>query len=366
MFARLKGLNRLTKRLADGSRKTYWYAWKGGPRLDGEPGSPEFIASYHKAIAQKVELAPGTLMKLIRSYEETSEFDELAPRTKRDYRQKLALIEKEFGDFPIAALSDPGARGEFKDWRDRLAKRSKRQADYAWVVLARVLSVAKDRGRIANNPCERGGRLYAGSRRDKIWTREDESAFLQTTPAYIRLGFLLALWTGQRQGDLLRLPWSGYDGARIRLRQSKTGTRIEIPVGGPLKLALDEAAKRKRSTVVLTNSSGNAWTEHGFRSSWRKACAKAGVDGLTFHDLRGTAVTRLALAGATESQIAVFTGHSLNDVRDILNRHYLSRDPALAETAVTKLENWSKGEQNLPTDLPTGRVESESRKRKAE
>jgi integrase len=233
-------------------------------------------------------------------------------------------------------------------------------------VLARVLSVAKDRGRIANNPCERGGRLYAGSRRDKIWTREDESAFLQTTPAYIRLGFLLALWTGQRQGDLLRLPWSGYDGARIRLRQSKTGTRIEIPVGGPLKLALDEAAKRKRSTVVLTNSSGNAWTEHGFRSSWRKACAKAGVDGLTFHDLRGTAVTRLALAGATESQIAVFTGHSLNDVRDILNRHYLSRDPALAETAVTKLENWSKGEQNLPTDLPTGRVESESRKRKAE
>ena len=48
MFARLKGLNQLTKRLADGSLKTYWYAWKGGPALNGEPGSPEFIASYHK------------------------------------------------------------------------------------------------------------------------------------------------------------------------------------------------------------------------------------------------------------------------------------------------------------------------------
>ena len=50
---------------------------------------------------------------------------------------------------------------------------------------------------------------------------------------------MLALWIGQRQGDLLRLPWSGYDGAHIRLRQSKTGIRVVIPVGGPLKAALD-------------------------------------------------------------------------------------------------------------------------------
>ena len=78
-------------------------------------------------------------------------------------------------------------------------------------------------------------------------------------PASMGLAFLLAVWTGQRQGDLLRLPWSGYDGSWIRLRQSKTGARVAIPVGGPLKLALDEAAKRKGSTVILTNSTGNAW-----------------------------------------------------------------------------------------------------------
>ena len=73
------------------------------------------------------------------------------------------------------------------------------------MVLARVLSVAKDRGKISVNPCEKGGRLYAGSRRDKIWTLEDENAFLEMTPAYMGLAFLLAVWTGQRQGDLLRL-----------------------------------------------------------------------------------------------------------------------------------------------------------------
>ena len=65
---------------------------------------------------------------------------------------------------------------------------------------------------------------------------------------------------------------------------------------------------------------------------------KAGISGLTFNDLRGTAVTRLALVGCTEAQIASITGHSLRDVHSILDAHYLHRDPALAESAITKLE----------------------------
>jgi hypothetical protein len=60
----------------------------------------------------------------------------------------------------------------------------------------------------------------------------------------------------------------------------------------------------------------------------RKACERAGVDGLTFHDLRGTAVVRLAIAGASVPQIAAVTGHSLKDVEAILDAHYLGRDTA--------------------------------------
>ncbi len=37
----------------------------------------------------------------------------------------------------------------------------------------------------------------------------------------LQAALLLALWTGQRQGDLLRLTWKDYDGAYIRMRQSK-------------------------------------------------------------------------------------------------------------------------------------------------
>ena len=80
----------------------------------------------------------------------------------------------------------------------------------------------------------------------------------------------------------------------------------------------------------------------GFRSSWRKACAAAGISGLTFHDLRGTAVTRLAVAGCTEAEIAAIIGHSLRDVGAILDAHYLHRDPALAERAIHKLEKRTK------------------------
>jgi integrase len=90
-------------------------------------------------------------------------------------------------------------------WRDKLAIRSRRQADYAWTVLARVLSWAKDRGIISVNPCERGGRLYRGSRAEKIWTDDDEAAFYRAAPPHLHLALLIALWTAQRQGDLLRL-----------------------------------------------------------------------------------------------------------------------------------------------------------------
>lgn len=59
---------------------------------------------------------------------------------------------------------------------------------------------------------------------------------------------------------------------------------------------------------------------------------------LTFHDLRGAAVTRLALAGCSEAEIATITGHSMKDVGSILDAHYLHRDSRLAESAIPKLE----------------------------
>jgi integrase len=340
MRVRLKGINSRRKALADGTVRTYYWAWKGGPPLRGEPGTPEFIASYNEAVARKVMPPTGVILSVLQGYQASDDFRGLAVRTRSDYVKHIKAIENEFTDFPLSALTDRRTRGVFMAWRDRLAVKSRRQADYAWTVLSRCLSWALNRGLVAANPCEKGGRLYRGSRADKIWTVDDEAAFLKLAPPHLRLPLLLALWTGQRQGDLLRLPWSAYDGTHIRLCQSKTGTRVVIPVGAPLKAALDAA--RKHGPIMLTSTDRRPWTPDGFRASWRKACAAAGVVGVTFNDLRGTAVTRLALAGCTEAEIATITGHSLRDVRSILDAHYLHRDPALAESAIRKLEKGTK------------------------
>jgi hypothetical protein len=60
----LRGINSKRKKLADGSFRTYYWAWKGEPPLRGEPGTPEFVASYNEAVARKVSPPTGVLQAL--------------------------------------------------------------------------------------------------------------------------------------------------------------------------------------------------------------------------------------------------------------------------------------------------------------
>ena len=93
-----------------------------------------------------------------------------------------------------------------------------------------------------------------------------------------------------------------------------------------------------QSITILVDHHGRPWLTNTFGHGWREACRKAGITGLTFDDLRGTAVARLSLAGCTVPEIAAITGHSLVDVGRILDAHDLHRDPALAAAAIRKLE----------------------------
>jgi integrase len=114
-------------------------------------------------------------------------------------------------------------------------------------------------------------------------------------------------------------------------------------------------AATRRSTIMLTNSEGKPWSESGFQSAWRKATMRAGIHGLTFHDLRGTAVVTLARAGCNEVEIYSITGHKPSDVRAILTAHYLPRDAEVADNAIAKLNRYrdQTGDASLPTALPT-------------
>jgi integrase len=125
---------------------------------------------------------------------------------------------------------------------------------------------------------------------------------------------ILALWTSQRQGD----PWQVHPAAPV-----KDGRERHHPVVGPLKAALDEAARSKVGPLILVNSKQRTRSADTLGMAWHRACRASGINGLTFRDLRGTAVTRLAIAGCIEAEIASVAGHTLRDVRSILDRHYL-------------------------------------------
>ena len=123
-----------------------------------------------------------------------------------------------------------------------------------------------------------------------------------------------------------------------QLKQSKHGRHVVIPVASPLKAELDAAAMTKRAVTILTTTKGTPWTSDGFRTECHKAASKAKISGLTFRDLRGTAVSRLTVAGCSEAGITNIAAHSLRDVGAILDIHCVSRNTGLAESAIRKSE----------------------------
>jgi hypothetical protein len=68
MRIHLKGINSTIAKLANGETVTYYYAWRGGPRLVGEPGSAEFLASYTAAHASRRQLDAATFHSVIAGY----------------------------------------------------------------------------------------------------------------------------------------------------------------------------------------------------------------------------------------------------------------------------------------------------------
>ena len=333
----LKGLHKVKKRLAGGKTQTYYYAWRGGPRLMVDPiiDPAGFVSEFHAISKAAVQPDKDSLAGLIVQYKTSPAYTDLSAVSQRDYDPFLAQLSSEFGDMPIIALNEHGARSVFKDWRDTMAQ-TPRKADRAWAVVKRVFSWALDMELITRNPCTGGGRLWKGTRADIIWTDEQIELANKALSDNLIQALMLALWTGQRQGDILNLTWSAYDGQHIRLKQSKTGKRVTIRVYSTLKTMLD--SMDKQSVTILTSSQGTPWTSDGFKTSWGRAIKRAGITGVTFHDLRGTFITKARRSGATVEEIAAASGHSIKDVTRVLEAHYLAHDEQTNDAVILKME----------------------------
>jgi integrase len=298
----LKGLHRVKAK-----GRIYWYAWRGGPRLAGELGSPEFHTSYNQAIANRQSPHTGRFRSLVTLYKASAEYRRLADSTRRNWGPWLDRIADHFGDLRIAQFDRPDKiRPVIRRWRGANAQ-TPRTADYGMQVLSRVCSYAVDPlGKLAANPCEGIKQLYSASRSEIIWTEADIATLKAVCSEEVAFAVDLAACTGLRVGDLVRLSWSHVGENAIVVTTGESGHRREavIPLYGELRDLL--ARIPRRSPVILTSSTLRPWVKDGLGSSFVKAKKDAWPDGrdLHFHDLRGTAATKFYTAGLTEREIA--------------------------------------------------------------
>lgn len=324
MEARLVGVHKVNATLKNGASVTYYYAWRGGPRIKAKPNTKAFLQEFARLTRDRSQPSKDqTLGWLIGEYQSSAGYRKLRASTRRDYERIIGVLRVKFGTFPVAAVEAKGARKVFLDWRDTMSD-TPRSADMHIVVLARVLSWAKDREIVTRNPLEGVDKLHdGGNRKDAIWMPSQVAHVLAEGAPHIVAVIKMALWTMQRQGDVLTMPTIAYDGGKLWIIQGKTRARVRVAPADEL-LALLADAKAEKRQRILVNSFGDNWTSSGFRASLRKELKRLKIQGVTFHDLRGTGISYAYANGMDIERIAEISGHSKAECEAIIRRHYLA------------------------------------------
>jgi integrase len=307
--------------------RVYRYAWRNGPRLRGEPGTPEFVASYNEAVESRKALDTDKFKSIVLRYR-AGPFKQLAKSTQSKWQPWIERIGDYFGGLQTSQFDrHDKIRPVIIRWRNKWQD-TPRTADYGMQVLSAILSYAVDpAGAIARNPCEGIKRLYSSDRSAILWTAADIAQLKASCSTEVADAVDLAAHTGLRLGDLLKLSWSHIGENAIAITTGKTGAEALIPLYDDLRAVL--ARIPKRGTTVLTSSRNRPWTVNGFGTSFDRAKNAAGMKGrnLHFHDFRGVAATRFYVAGIAERVIAEIMGWDEQHVSKIIRR-YVGRTAA--------------------------------------
>ena len=301
MMFRIRGVNKVRSK-----GHTYLYHRATGTRLREEPGTAAFaaeIAALDSKMAPPQPVADGTFGGLARSYLASAEFADLAPRTRQDYRKVIDFLTERMGAVPLAKIDGPAVFSI----RDRTLKlRARRFANYCVQVLSLTFAWAIPRGLapgLVGNPAADVPQLKrprGAPIANRAWTDAEVQMVLEAASPALRLPIALAAYLGARQGDILRMTWSAYDGQGFSFTQGKTGEALWLPAHAKLRQLLAEA--RRESPMIVLGVRGRPFTSNGFQREMGKlirrleAAGEIGK-GLTFHGLRHTVGKRLADAG---------------------------------------------------------------------
>lgn len=311
-----KGVHKVRRTLADGTVKEYTYQRRRAPGGKGP----------------RIRHEPGTIAALRHAYEMSPQWAALAESTRKTYSIYLRVL-RQIGHIPVAALR----RREIIALRNGIATTRGNGAATGFLrAVSAILAWARDNDWIEHSPATGikplpGGTLLA-------WTEAEARRAMAGLPEPLRRVVVLAYYTGQRRGDLIRMTWAAYDGVRIRLRQEKTATVLAVPVHAELRAELETwKPGRGVAVTILTTDQGRPWQPQHVSHMLPAALDKLGGfrPKLNVHGLRKLAATRLAEAGCTAHEIAAITGHrSLGMIA-----HYTrsADQERLAEAAITRL-----------------------------
>lgn len=257
---------------------------------------------------QATETAPVTVNTILERYERDC-LDELAPRTSRDYRRHLGHLRRRFGPL-IAADLKPKDFGPFLD-----IKRGKIQRVRQLAVLSSAFTQAVSYWYTLDRNVLRDVKRPKSKPRDRLILDDEFAACKASAPKRVQLAMMLALITGQRQGDIISFKWTDiedlpepiwderakqYVTMELNVLQKKTGKRIGICIPKQLEEVLDACYQLKGggkdgSEYILPTRTGKPYTSEGFRACWQRTINKycrLGNVRFTFHDIRALCATK--------------------------------------------------------------------------
>ena len=177
-------------------------------------------------------------------------------------------------------------------------------------ILSHAISTAiRDWGyALATNPVEkvrkpvretgRNRRLKTGEQQDLL------DACRCSDNLYLAPLVEFAIETGMRRGELLSTRWSDVhiEESYIHLPMTKNGSSRDVPLSNRAKNILSELPKGRSGVVFPIHF-------EAFKGLWKRACKRASIEDLHFHDLRHEATTRFFEKGLNVMEVAAITGH---------------------------------------------------------
>lgn len=120
---------------------------------------------------------------------------------------------------------------------------------------------------------------------------------------------LMALTTGARRGELLKLTWGDLDfNQRVaRLATTKNKEPRLLPLLQPVINEL--GAFRGEDDHLIFPSTVSADRPFDFKKAWHNALSAAGLSRVRFHDLRHTAASNMVSSGRTLFETGTLLGH---------------------------------------------------------